>query len=448
MRKLPIVFWFQSLFKHRCFNSSCANMSTSKLLQVAWLTLGFLYVASDQKHSPWFVQRDGRLESIEGQVHERNKEHITNRSLHSYHQIMSASYPPSSKQLAHLRFQALQGSAGLTVKCGETKVQIVVNKERFGRGLAFPPASLRLGDNPKSPGSAGTCVPLPETSASSEIVITAGLHECDGEYRVSGDWLIYSNKLVFSPPPTFVSTGNLIIRGARIVLPVECRRRRPRGRGDAVCPTWKSFTSTVRGAGLLHFSLRVMKGDWSGPRNSTVFQQGEPVNLEAAVDGQWHPPLWIYVDRCVATLSSDPLSGPSYAIVANHGCLVDSRAPGSSSQFFPRSRQNVLRFGIRRLHFLGNSPEQIFVNCHLRAALDQSPTDPMNKACFFHPISHSWRAVDGDGALCRCCETGDCSSWMPVEAEDVPTAPLASEGETDTGVGPLQVLPRSDWKGF
>ncbi|XP_064181681.1 zona pellucida sperm-binding protein 3-like isoform X2 [Anguilla rostrata] len=361
------------------------NMSTSKLLQVSWLALAFLCVASDKKHSPWLVQRDGRLESIEGQVHERNKEHVTNWTLQSYHQIMSSSHPPRSTQLAPLRFQAPQGSAGLTVKCGETKVQIVVNKESFGRGLDFPPSSLRLGDNPKS---AGTCAPVPEDSTSSEIVITAGLHDCDSEYKVSGDWLIYSNKLVFAPPPTVISTGNLIIRGARILLPIEChRRRRQRGRGETVRPTWKSFTSTVRGAGLLRFSLRVMTEDWSGPRNSTVFQQGEPVNLEAAVDGQWHPPLRIYVDRCVATLSSDPLSEPSYDIISNHGCLTDSRFSGSSSRFFPRGRRNALRFRVRGPLSLGNSPGQIFVNCHLRAALAESPSDPLNKACFFHPDS-------------------------------------------------------------
>ncbi|KAG5853311.1 hypothetical protein ANANG_G00071820 [Anguilla anguilla] len=245
--------------------------------------------------------------------------------------------------------------------------------------------------------------------------------------------------------------------GARILLPIECHRtRRQRGRGETVRPTWKSFTSTVRGAGLLRFSLRVMTEDWSGPRNSTVFQQGEPVNLEAAVDGQWHPPLWIYVDRCVATLSSDPLSEPSYDIISNHGCLTDSRFSGSSSRFFPRGRRNALRFRIRGLLSLGNSPEQqIFVSCHLRAALAESPSDPLNKACFFHPDSDSWRAADGDGAVCRCCETGDCSSWMPVEADGVPgeadgvpKTPLASEGVMDTAVGPLHAQLRSDWRGL
>ncbi|KAJ8246842.1 hypothetical protein GJAV_G00255990 [Gymnothorax javanicus] len=411
-------------------------MSASKSLLMTWLAVASLSVVFNKKHSPWFAQKGGRLEAIKGKVQESYKERITNGTSRSYHQIVSASHSPRSMYLA---FLGTQGNAALNVKCGETKVQIIVNKELFGRGLAFPPSSLRLGDHPET---TGTCAPVSEDSASSEIVITARLHECDGENWVSGDWLVYSNKLVFSPPATVISTGNLVIGGARMVIPIECyNRRRLTGRGDTDLPTWHSVSSAVRGLGLLHFSLRVMKDDWSGPRISTTFQLGEPVNLEADVEGQWHPPLRIYVDHCTATLSSDPLSEPSYSIIANHGCLTDSRFYGSSSQFLPRSRQNMLRFRIERIPFQINAQDQVFVNCHLRAALERSPSDMQNKACFFHFDSHSWHAVDGEEAVCRCCEINDCSSWTEVKAADAPISPLASESKIDTSVGPLKMLP-------
>ncbi|KAJ8282877.1 hypothetical protein COCON_G00053960 [Conger conger] len=139
--------------------------------------------------------------------------------------------------------------------------------------------------------------------------------------------------------------GNLIIRGARTELPIECHSRwQRRSRGD------RAPHLEIRH--LLGRRGRSVMKDWSGPRNATVFQQGEPVSLEAAVDGQSHLPLRVYVDRCVTTLSSDPLSEPSYDIIANHGLVH----PTSS------------------FHLCGSLA--------LTAA------------------GHSWRSVDGDGAAC------------------------------------------------
>lgn len=55
---------------------------------------------------------------------------------------------------------------------------------------------------------------------------------------------------------------------------------------------------------------------------SSIFQQGEPLLLEAAVHGPTHRPLRIYVDRCVAAVDSDPFSKPGYEIISEYGLVV------------------------------------------------------------------------------------------------------------------------------
>lgn len=65
-----------------------------------------------------------------------------------------------------------------------------------------------------------------------------------------------------------------------------------------------------------------MSGEVGSLHQSTVFQQGEPLLLEAAVNGPMHRPLRIYVDRCVATIDSDLFSRPSYEFISNHGLVI------------------------------------------------------------------------------------------------------------------------------
>lgn len=53
-----------------------------------------------------------------------------------------------------------------------------------------------------------------------------------------------------------------------------------------------------------------------------VYLQGEPLLLEAAVYAPLHPPLRVYVDYCVLTLDSEPLSELRYEFVVNQGLVT------------------------------------------------------------------------------------------------------------------------------
>uniref|UniRef100_A0A4W4G8Y7 Zona pellucida sperm-binding protein 3 n=1 Tax=Electrophorus electricus TaxID=8005 RepID=A0A4W4G8Y7_ELEEL len=226
-------------------------------------------------------------------------------------------------------------------------------------------------------GAPGSCNTPADFLTVSEMTISAGLQDCGME----GDWLIYSNKLVSSLGSFLTLDGVLILRRTRVVVTIACHYKRVSA--EPLSPTWLPMTFTIGVVGLLHFSL-----------NSNVYQQGEPLLLEAAVHAPLHPRLRIYVDLCVATVRSDPLSKPSYEFIADHGCLVDSLLPNSSSKFHRRPGENVLLFSIQAFQFpqdQGKRVAFIFISCHLRATLQHSPPDVQNKACYFH--GPSFRSV-------------------------------------------------------
>ncbi|XP_071333989.1 zona pellucida sperm-binding protein 3-like isoform X2 [Trachinotus anak] len=270
---------------------------------------------------------------------------------------------------------------GLEIQCGEVEVKITVKRQFFEERLVpFKPEHLRLGAN----STQERCRPEGRTSGRA-MVISAGLRDCGTESSVHGEWLVYSNQLLLFPAVVPTSSGSVIVRGETTVIPVECHyRRKQTVNAEPLTPTWLPMTSTISVFGLLHFSLRTMADDCMSLRSSSVYQQGEAVFLEASVEAPLHPALTVYVDYCVATLKPDPLSLPSYKFITNHGCLVDSVLPGSSSKFLHRMQGNRLCFSFQAFHFKQESGEQMFISCHLRATLKQNSQSHLYKACFFH----------------------------------------------------------------
>ncbi|XP_049923110.1 zona pellucida sperm-binding protein 3-like isoform X2 [Epinephelus moara] len=311
-------------------------------------------------------------------------------------------------------------SVGLEIKCEEAEVRIAVKREFFEeKRIPFKPEYLRLGANSTQQRSCGAKGPVSD----SEMVISAGLQDCGTEARVHGEWLVYSNQLVLFPAVVPTPTGSVIIRGVPTVIPVECHyRRKQTVTGEPLTPTWLPMTSTISASGLLHFSLRTMADDCTSPRSSSVYQQGEAVFLEASVEAPRHPPLTL--------------------------CLMDSVLPGSSSKFLPREQNNRLCFSVQAFHFNQEFGKQMFISCNIRATLKQNSHSHLDKACFFHRPTFSWRATEGDNALCRCCDSDDCFRETGKENSGQTTqAHTENNHKADTSVGPLLTLPRSHWTG-
>uniref|UniRef100_UPI0037E704E4 zona pellucida sperm-binding protein 3-like n=1 Tax=Semicossyphus pulcher TaxID=241346 RepID=UPI0037E704E4 len=338
---------------------------------------------------------------------------------------------------------------GLEVKCGEVKMRITVKRQFFtDRHIPYEPEYLRLGANATRLSSCGPKTP----KSASEMVISARLQDCGTESSVHGEWLVFSNQLVLFPAVVPTSTGSVIVRGIRTLIPVECHyKRKQTVNGEPLTPTWLPMTSTISAFGLLHFYLLTMADDCSSQRSSSVYQQGEAVFLEAGVEAPLHAPLTLHVDYCVATLKPDPLSLPSYKFIIKHGCLMDSILPGSASKFLPRKQNNRLCFSVQALRFHKESGEQIFISCHLRATLKQNSHSNIDKACFFHRPTFRWRSTEGDNSLCECCGSDNCFRRAEEENSGIAghrTQPDTERSlEADTTVGPLHTLPRSHWTG-
>uniref|UniRef100_A0A3P9PL50 Zona pellucida sperm-binding protein 3 n=1 Tax=Poecilia reticulata TaxID=8081 RepID=A0A3P9PL50_POERE len=273
---------------------------------------------------------------------------------------------------------------GLDIQCGETRVRITVKRKFFKvRQVPFKAEFLRLGVNSVS---------------ESEMVISARLQDCGTESR----WLVYSNKLLVFPAVLVTATGSVIVGGQTIVVPIECRyKRKQRVYGEAIVPTW-----------VLLLMLSAFY---------TPYVQGEAGFLKASEEATLHPILTLYNESCVA-LKPDLLSRPRYKFISKHGSVC----PNQTIR---------LCFSFKMFHFNQTSPEQMFISCHLRATLKQKSPHRHNKACFFHKPTFRWRSIEGDIALCECCNT-DCSGLTGVK----------NHGHPETA-GRLHVVHQSNWTG-
>ncbi|XP_041084379.1 zona pellucida sperm-binding protein 3-like isoform X2 [Polyodon spathula] len=79
--------------------------------------------------------------------------------------------------------------------------------------------------------------------------------------------------------------------------------------------------------------MGIMNDDFSAPRTSSLFFLGSPINIAAAVKQQFHMPLMVYMEACVA--ASTPELSPSsqtYPLITNHGLCWILYRPTSPSQ--------------------------------------------------------------------------------------------------------------------
>ncbi|XP_069805362.1 zona pellucida sperm-binding protein 3-like [Dendropsophus ebraccatus] len=267
------------------------------------------------------------------------------------------------------------------------------------------------------------------------------------------DWLIYSNNLTVSLTPRTQTTSITLTNPA--VVPIRCYYPRYGNvSSNAIKPTWIPFGSTVSSEERLVFSLRLMTEDWSAPRSSPVFSLGDVFYIEASLETQHHAPMTLFIERCVATISPDPSSSPSYEIIASYGCLMDGTQQDSSSAFrSPRPRPDKLQFTVDAFHFSDSQASTMYITCYLRAAADTQAPDPTNKACSYNKTSNSWSAVEGPSEICQCCNTQSCGapdgqsrSWGPSYRRprgldgEVLQEPRLEDRRASAMVGPLLVL--------
>eukprot|EP00066_Takifugu_rubripes_P027940 XP_011617206.1 PREDICTED: zona pellucida sperm-binding protein 3-like [Takifugu rubripes] len=233
----------------------------------------------------------------------------------------------------------------------------------------------------------GSC---PPTSFSPrEAVFRVDVNDCDFSRMVTGDVMVYSNELVYTP------------LGQSSVMPfsrpVACAYQRPKDWFPQIYdPVFDTF-----GQAALVFHIGIANDDFSGPAESTTFPLGSLIPIMATVEQQNHQPLLLLLDECVAAATPDLWSdNNAYAIITNKGCLVDSKV--SRSRFEPRRRSSEILLSLQAFKF--GLEDEVYIHCTLVAA-DPNGLDSTKKAC--HYEQHSWQMLDNPAysSLCDCCES-------------------------------------------
>ncbi|XP_073479483.1 zona pellucida sperm-binding protein 3-like [Aquarana catesbeiana] len=335
------------------------------------------------------------------------------------------------------------GSSPISIQCGEDNMVVNVKRDFYGIGKLVRSSDLSLGPRGCKPNTQST-----DTTVTFQI----NLQDCGNTVQMTQDWLIYTTNLTYSPTSSIP-----IIRTNAAVVPIMCfYYRHSNVSSQAIRPTWVPFSTTVSLEERLSFSLVLMTEDWRGPRSSPIYQLGDILYIQASVDTRNQIAMILYVDRCVATISPDATSSPSYDIITDNGCLVDGTQADASSAFIaPRVQTNTLQFTVDAFRFLGNDASLIYLTCYLRAAAATQVPDPTNKACSYSKATNSWSAVEGPSSICQCCERpGTCSNPTGLTAggrsrfgrprafgkRKALDEPNMEEGQSMTTLGPLLVI--------
>ncbi|XP_030607042.1 zona pellucida sperm-binding protein 3-like isoform X2 [Archocentrus centrarchus] len=266
----------------------------------------------------------------------------------------------------------------VAVRCGEVKVTIEVKQNFLGNGQLIRPSDLTLGG----------CAAV----NAEELILQfqTELEGCGSTVTMTEETLIYTFTLMYSPTPI---SSTFIIKSNPAEVVIQCHYRR------------RHYVNSMRAEQQLHFSLHLMTEDWQSQRPSSVYFLNDVMHIEAAVHRGNHIPLRVYVDSCVATVSPDPHSQPSYSFISNHGCLTDAKLTGAKSYFMQRSQEDKLHFQLKAFRFHRDDRNSLYITCHLKAAPVSAPVDWQHKACSFLTEAKRWVASGGDNKVCSCCET-------------------------------------------
>ncbi|XP_066578353.1 zona pellucida sperm-binding protein 3 [Amia ocellicauda] len=316
-------------------------------------------------------------------------------------------------------------SGAVRIHCGNRELRVEVDRDLFGPGSLLRASDLTLGSGCSSNGRDG--------KRSRVLSFTYGLHDCGSGRNITDTELIYENSLYFQP------RGG---RGDRVrVATLHCHYAREKTLSSlSVKPTWAAVSPQRLSSSQFSFSLALMTEDWK-PASKAVFYLGETISLQVSVNLEDHMDFKVYIDSCVATTSKSAESKPSYAIVQDHGCLVDSRLTHSMARFVAPRQDRVLRFQIKAFQFENSPSDKIFIHCHVRVVKKGNPPSLRTKSCQYNPSEERWEELEGHDAVCSCCERRACGTERRRRGTPAllhTQQPGALLG--DVTVGPLRVL--------
>ncbi|KAJ7344204.1 hypothetical protein JRQ81_000154 [Phrynocephalus forsythii] len=306
-------------------------------------------------------------------------------------------------------------NTSVSVSCGTSHLVITVPVDLFGPGVVVGAEELTLGS--------GCGVTTVHTNL---LLLEYPLFACGATREILPGSIHYRNILHYIP-----LAANGVIRASRFSHSIDCFYPRSWNISSlGLQPTWVPFASTVMSRQRLDFALEVYDSSWSQPVSDPVYYLGDLINIQASVRKGSHVPLKVYVDECVARPSAE--SSVKYEVITNHGCLVDGQ---HSSSHFLAPQDGVLRFQLDTFTFIGDSNNQIYLLCHLKAVVVGS-ADRRNKACSFDHATVMWKSHEG--ADCTCCASlSGCGSRRRKRGQRLQQK--GPFGETDIKLGPIEL---------
>ncbi|XP_060718359.1 zona pellucida sperm-binding protein 3-like isoform X2 [Tachysurus vachellii] len=282
----------------------------------------------------------------------------------------------------------------VSVHCTENSMVVRARADLYGTGRLVTASELRLGPE-SSPGGCGA-VQREDT----ELVITAGLHECGAKLRVEDDSLIYANTLFHIPTLNHVG----IVRSLGVAVPLECRYKRTHlvSSTSQSHPVSPAFLSSVPTKSV--FSPQIRTDDWMSER-SVDLAESEVITMVASVLSARHSALKLFLDRCVVMLEPDTATTSSCDLINYYGCPADAGLAESNISFLPAADGHVLRVKFNLKSLLGDNRQpnnSMLITCWMKTADPVHKKSSVNKACSY--MGNSWCSADGKHKVCECCD--------------------------------------------